>query len=105
MAKLEDFKTVIISNPKTFKINDGDKIVVTKENIDFLRQYLDTTDFHWRSGHHITDSNALIRNDTEPAFGVDRVLIFESDGVWTNTFDQIYKDSLSDAVNYFFVDY
>ena len=105
MAKLEDFETVIISNPKTFKITDDDKIVVTKENIDFLRQYLDTTDFHWRSGHHITDSNALIRNDTEPAFGVDRVLIFESDGVWTNTFDQIYKDSLSDAVNYFFIDY
>ena len=105
MAKLEDFKTVIISNPKTFRIKTDDKVVVTQENIEFLRQYLDTTDFHWRSDHHITDSNALIRNDTEPAFGVDRVLIFESDGVWTNTFDQIYKDSLSDAVNYFFIDY
>ena len=104
MAKLEDFKTVM-TDKKNFHINMGDKIVVTEENIEFLRQYLDTTDFHWRSGHHITDSNALIRNDTEPAFGVDRVLIFESDGVWTNTFDQIYKDSLSDAVNYFFVNY
>lgn len=31
MAKLENFKTVIITNPKTFKITDGDKIVVTKE--------------------------------------------------------------------------
>lgn len=82
-----------------------DKIVVTQENIEFLRQYLKTTNFRWRSGHHVTDSNASIRNDTEPAFGINRVLIFESDGVWTNTFDQIDKDSLSDAVNYFFVDY
>ena len=104
MAKLEDFKTVIITNPKIFKINDGDKIVVTKENIDFLRQYLDTTDFHWRSAHHVTDSNASIRNDTEPAFGIDRVIIFD-DGVWTQTFEQIYQDSMSDAINYFFVDY
>ena len=105
MAKLEDFKTVIITNPKTFKINDGDKIVVTKENIDFLRQYLDTTDFRWRSGHHITDANASIRNDTEPDFGIDRVIIFDDDGVWTQTFEQIYQDSMSDAINYFFVDY
>jgi hypothetical protein len=105
MAKLEDFKTVIISNPKAFRIKTDDKIVVTQENIEFLRQYLKTTNFRWRSGHHVTDSNASIRNDTEPAFGIDRVLIFESDGVWTNTFDQIDKDSLSDAVNYFFVDY
>lgn len=105
MAKLEDFKTVIITNPKTFRIKTDDKIVVTQENIEFLRQYLKTTNFRWRSGHHVTDSNASIRNDTEPAFGVDRVLIFESDGVWTNTFDQIYKDSLSDAVNYWFIDY
>ena len=105
MAKLENFKTVIITNPKTFKITDGDKIVVTKENIDSLRQYLKTTNFRWRSGHHITDSNASIRNDTEPAFGIDRVIIFDDDGVWTQTFEQIDKDSLSDAINYFFVDY
>ena len=105
MAKLENFKTVIITNPKTFKITDGDKIVVTQENIEFLRQYLQTTDFRWRSGHHITDSNASIRNDTEPAFGIDRVIIFDDDGVWTQTFEQIYQDSMSDAINYFFVDY
>lgn len=105
MAKLEDFKTVIITNPKTFRIKTDDKIVVTKENIDSLRQYLQTTDFRWRSGHHITDSNASIRNDTEPAFGIDRVIIFDDDGVWTQTFEQIYQDSMSDAINYFFVDY
>ena len=108
MAKLENFKTVIITNPKTFKITDGDKIVVTKENIDPLRQYLQTTDFRWRSGHHITDSNASIRKDTEPAFGIDRVLVFGTHGVWTNLFTQIedYRiTDFSDAVNYLFVDY
>lgn len=105
MAKIEDFKKVIVTNPKTFRIKTDDKIVVTQENIEFLRQYLQTTNFRWRSGHHITDSNASIRNNTEPAFGVDRVLIFESDGVWTNTFDQIYQDSMSDAINYVFVDW
>lgn len=31
MAKLEDFKTVIISNPKAFRIKIDDKIVVTQE--------------------------------------------------------------------------
>ena len=105
MAKLEDFEKVIISNPKNFRIKTGDKIVVTNENIDFLRQYLQTTNFQWRSGHHVTDSNASIRNGTEPAFGIDRVIIFDDDGVWTQTFTQIYQDSMSDAVNYFFVDY
>lgn len=78
MAKLEDFKTVIITNPKTFRIKTDDKIVVTQENIEFLRQYLQTTDFRWRSGHHITDSNALIRYNIEPAFGVGLSIIKRS---------------------------
>lgn len=47
MAKIEDFKTVM-TDKKNFHINMGDKIVVTKENIDFLSQYLKTTDFTWQ---------------------------------------------------------
>lgn len=35
MAKIEDFKTVM-TDKKNFHINMGDKIVVTKENIDFF---------------------------------------------------------------------
>ena len=82
-------------------------VVVTKENIDFLSQYLKTTDFTWQSGCHVTDSTALILGNV-PAFGVDRVLVFGTHGVWTNLFTQIedYRISdFSDAVNYLFVDY
>ena len=106
MAKIEDFKTVM-TDKKNFHINMGDKIVVTKENIDFLRQYLKATDFTWQSGHHITDSNVLILGNV-PAFGIDRVLVFETTGVWTKLFFQIEEDMMpwfSDAVNYVFVDY
>lgn len=107
MAKLEDFKTVIITNPKTFRIKTDDKIVVTQENIEFLRQYLKTTDFTWQSGCHVTDSTALILGNV-PAFGIDRVLVFGTHGVWTNLFTQIEDNRItdfSDAVNHLFVDY
>lgn len=106
MAKLEDFKT-IMTDKKNFHINTGDKIVVTKENIDFLSQYLKTTDFTWQSGCHVTDSTSMILGNV-PAFGVDRVLVFEPVGVWTKLFFQIEEYMLprfSDAVNYVFVDY
>lgn len=106
MATIDDFKT-IMTDKKSFHINTGDKIVVTKENIDFLSQYLKTTDFTWQSGCHVTDSTALILGNV-PAFGVDRVLVFGTHGVWTNLFTQIedYRiQDFSDAVNYVFVDY
>lgn len=95
MAHIEDFEKRYVS---TVVFNEGDKILVTDENIEDLRQVLKHTDFHWMSGHQIVDSEAFQSNRVfqlnerytayTPVSGVNPE---KNDGI--------------NAINYVFVDY
>lgn len=107
MVKINDFEKRYVS---TIIFNEGDKILVTAENIEFLRKALNRTNLHWGSGHHITDMEAPIDVDgeIESAFGIDRVIeLYEK---WSHTqliyeMDEDDFDDVKDAVNYVFVNY
>ena len=92
-VKIDDFEKKYVTN---VVLNEGDKILITEDNIEALRKILKQSNFHWFADHEpVADGY-----DFQP----NRVIIFD-DGVWTQTFEQIYQDSMSDAINYFFVDY
>ena len=55
MAKIEDFEKRYVS---TVVFNEGDQILVTKENIEDLRKALKNTNFHWRTGEQIIDDES-----------------------------------------------
>ena len=55
MAKIEDFEKRYV-NMVVF--NEGDKILVTEDNIEPLRKALKNTNFHWVSRHHIIDDES-----------------------------------------------
>ena len=56
MAHIEDFEKRYVS---TVVFNEGDKILVTEENIEPLRKALKHTNFHWMSGHQIVDGKSF----------------------------------------------
>ena len=59
MAKIEDFEKRYVS---TVVFNEGDKILVTEENIEPLRKILKKSNFHWMSGHQIVDGKSFQSN-------------------------------------------
>ena len=73
------------------KINEGDLILVTHDNIEFLRQVLSTTNFRWRSGQRLTESPSFIPNIV--------MKISENN----TCFYQIYRRELKKAINYIYV--
>lgn len=104
---IDDFEKRYVN---VVSFNDGDKILVTDENIEHLRNALDKTDFHWGSGHHITDMDApvTVNGKTEPAFGINRVIELHNE--WSHTqllfeTDEEDVNDIKDAVNYIFIDY
>ena len=52
MAKLEDFEKRYVTS---VNFQSGDDILVTEDNIEALRQALKHENFHWVTGHHITN--------------------------------------------------
>ena len=54
MVKIEDFQKRYVSS---VVFNEGDKILVTEENIEDLRKVLKNTNFHWLTSGHIVESN------------------------------------------------
>jgi len=94
MVNIQDFKKRYVS---TVTFNEGDKILVTKENIKYLRQVLKDTNFHWVSNEQITKSIS---------FQPDRVIILSNTETTYATLDQIDKyNDHSDAINYVFINY
>ena len=94
MALIEDFEKQYVTS---VHFNEGDKILVTKENMKHLRQVLKDTNFYWRSGSHITEC---------ASFQPDRVIILSDTDTTYASLDQIdeYNDH-SDAINYVFINY
>lgn len=95
MAKIEDFEKRYVS---TVVFNEGDKILVTEENIDDLRQALKNTNFHWMSGHQIVDGKSFRSN---------RVFhLYEQCSSYTPVSGvKPEKNDGIKAINYVFVDY
>lgn len=55
MAKIEDFEKRYVTS---IHFDEGDKILVTEENIEGLRQALKDKNFHWRTGEQIIDDES-----------------------------------------------
>lgn len=102
MRTIEDFKKEFVTSV-TFKA--GDKILVTGDNIEQLRQILNQTNFHWRTGHHITDLAAPYDEPGDPAFGVNRAIELGTRGAWIQKLAEIETSAFDDAVNYVFINY
>ena len=95
MAHIEDFEKRYVS---TVVFNEGDKILVTDENIEDLRQVLKDTNFHWMSGHQIVDGKSFQSN---------RVFhLYEQCSSYTPVSGvKPEKNDGIKAINYVFVDY
>ena len=81
------------------EFNEGDFIVVTKDNIEPLRKILQKTNFQWCSGHKITHATY---------FNIDRVIFLSKSASTYLNFPQINNHKhadYADAINYVFVNY
>ena len=82
--------------------NEGDVIVVSKSNIDQLRQELRKTDLQWLSQDHVT---------TTCCFTENVVIMISYAGCQYADFDDIdeteseHKHIIESSVHYVFVDY
>ena len=56
MVTINDFEKRYVAS---VSFNDGDEILITKENIVPLRQALKKTNFHWVSGPQIADCDLI----------------------------------------------
>jgi hypothetical protein len=102
MRTIEDFKKEFVTSV-TFK--SGDKIVITEDNIEQLRQILNKTNFRWRTGQHITDLSAPYDEPGDPAFGINRAIELGTYGAWTQKLAEIETSAFDDAINYIFINY
>ncbi len=84
------------------EFNEGDVIVVSKSNIDQLRQELRKTDLQWLSQDHVTTTSCFTENV---------VIMISYAGCQYADFDDIdetdpeHKHIIESAVHYIFVDY
>lgn len=96
MARIEDFKKRYVS---TVIFNEGDKILVTEENIEFLRKALKNTNFHWISGHQIVDEESA-------SFRPNKIIYLYEQGSYYGSLNE-YNESTKNqqVIHYAFVDY
>lgn len=59
MAKIEDFEKRYVAH---VDFREGDKILVTEENIEQLRDMLRNTNFHWVTKHHVIEHEGFTTN-------------------------------------------
>ena len=102
MRKIEDFKKEFVTSITS---HTGDKILVTEDNIEPLRQILNKTNFRWRTGEHITDLSAPYNEPDDPAFGINRAIELGTYGAWTQKLSDITTAAFDDAINYVFINY
>lgn len=102
MRTIEDFKKEFITS---VTLKSGDKILVTEDNIEPLRQILNQTNFRWRTGQHITDLSAPYDEQGDPAFGINRAIELGTYGAWTQKLAEIETSAFDDAINYVFINY
>ena len=79
-------------------LHEGDKILITEDNIEPLRKILKRSNFHWFVDYEpIADSY-----DFQP----NRVLILDNDETCYAQLDEMNEeDEEADAINYIFIDF
>ena len=94
MAKIEDFEKRYVSY---VDLCEGDLILVTKENIEPLRNLLKHTNFHWITGHQIVEYDA---------FDVNRVIqLHHRRSSYTPVYNVRYgRANGIKAINYIFIE-
>ena len=92
MAKIEDFEKRYVSS---VVFNEGDKILVTEENIEDLRKALKNTNFHWATSGQIVESNY---------FRPNVIIKLHERGTYFKLLKNLKIHNL-DAINYVFVNY
>lgn len=102
MRTIEDYKKEFVTS---VTLKSGDKILVTEDNIEPLRQILNQTNFRWRTGEHITDLAAPYDEPGDPAFGVNRAIELRTYNSWTKKLSDMKTSAFDDAINYVFIDY
>ena len=82
------------------EFNEGDFIVVSKSNIDRLRQELRKTDLKWRTQDHVTTTGCFTENV---------VIMISYVGCQYADFDDLdeteYEHIIESSVHYVFVNY
>lgn len=94
---VEDFEKQYVTH---VDLHEGDKILITEDNIEHLRKILKTSNFHWFIGHEPVAEGS----DFQPK----RILILDNDETVYAQLDEIYKweiDDYADTINYVFIDY
>lgn len=83
----------------TVIFNEGDQILVTEENIEYLRKALKNTNFYWLSGHQIVD-------DESASFRSNKIIYLYEQGSYYCSLNE-YNESTKNTqvIHYAFVDY
>lgn len=93
---LDSFKKEYVTS---VKFNEGDFVVVSKSNIDRLRQELRKTDLKWKTQNHVTTS----------CFTENVVLLISYNGCQYANIDDLdeteHEHIIESAVHYVFIDY
>lgn len=94
MAKIEDFEKRYVAH---VDFREGDVILVTKENIEQLRNLLKNTNFHCVTGSHILDSDV---------FDINRVICLYRRCTSSKPVYNVRNDTFNGvkAINYIFIE-
>ena len=94
MARIEDFEKRYVTS---VHFDEGDKILVTEENIEGLRQTLKDKNFEWVSGSQIVEGESFQPNII--------ITLDEHDSQYVRL-DSAHKYiKYQNAINYVFVNY
>lgn len=94
IMNIKDFEKKYVTS---VHFHDGDKILVTEENIEHLRQALKDENFEWVSGYHIIEGEL---------FQPDIIINLDELNSQYIPITEAYKhDKYKNAINYVFVNY
>lgn len=94
---IEDFGKQYVTH---VVLHEGDKILITEENVEHLRKILKTSNFHWFIEHEPVAEGS----DFQP----NRILILDNDETVYAQLDEIDEWEIgdyADTINYVFIDY
>ena len=94
---IEDFEKQYVAS---VVLNEGDKILLTEDNIEPLRKILKQSNFHWFIDHEPVAKGS----DFQP----NRILILDNDETCYAQLEEIEDfemEEYEDAINYVFVDF
>ena len=92
---IEDFEKQYVTH---VVLDEGDKILITEDNLEHFRKILKRSNFHW----FIDREPVAEGSDFQP----NRVLILDNDETCYAQLDEMNEeDEEADAINYIFIDF